>query len=350
MANKLQELRDKLLAKDKTSNFTSDNALYPFWNIPYSTDTVQNPALVRFLPDGDENNDFFWVETQKIKLTFSGIVGQAGSDKEVFVQVPCVEMWNETCPILTEIRPWFKDAAKEKTARSYWKKRSYIFQGFVRENPLEEQDAPENPIRRFSLQGQLFAKIKAGLMDVEMDDMPDDYTAGTDFKIVRTKKSTEIGTFANYDTSQYARKSTSLTGAEAEAIEKYGLKNLSDFMPKKPDADTLTAIEEMFWASVNGEEYDPERWGKFYRPAGIKGSTASTNNETTSKLTPQTSTLVEAPSETVATVTNEEEKPPFDVDEPTETTNEAPVATEEKRKHTDILADIKARAAAQKAS
>ena len=41
-----------------------------------------------------------------------------------------------------------KDASLEDMGRKYWKKRSYIFQGFVNENPLNET-APENPIRRF---------------------------------------------------------------------------------------------------------------------------------------------------------------------------------------------------------
>lgn len=362
MSNKLQELRKKLQEKDnKNSNFAGDNALYPFWNIPYSTETEQTPATIRFLPDGDDENDFFWVEVQKIKLTFPGIAG-ADENKEVYVQVPCVEMWQETCPILTEIRPWFKgDQETTKLARKYWKKRSYIFQGFVRDNPIDETDAPENPIRRFAINTTLFKKIKAGLMDPDMEEMPDDYVAGNDFKIIRTKQTTEIGTFANYDTSQYAKKGSSLTTDEVEAIEEHGLKNLSDFMPKKPDADAVAIIEEMFHASVNGELYDPEKWAKFYRPAGVKydndaANTDSSNTETTSKVatkeeTPAEETPVSTPAETVAETSNDE--PPFDVDDTPSTptlVEDSAAETKTEKSSKDILADIKARAAAAQKS
>ena len=353
MSNKLQELRKKLQEKENTqSNFSNDNALYPFWNIPYSTDTEIKPAVVRFLPDGNDDNDFFWVEIQKIRLPFSGVVG--GDSKEVVVSVPCMEMWNETCPILTEIRPWFKgDKETENLARKYWKKRSYIFQGFVRKNPLAESDAPENPIRRFSINTNLFKKIKAGLMAEDMDEMPDDYMGGTDFNIVRTKQTTEIGTFANYDTSGYVRKSTSLTPEEVESIEKYGLNNLSDFMPKKPDAETVAAIEEMFHASVNGEAYDPDRWGKYYKPAGLTlKSDDSSNEAVTQRVSPVTSTPKSVVEETSSD--NADETAPWE-DDNTETTVTEPVVTvetsapEAKRPPKDILAEIKARANAQKA-
>ena len=362
MSNKLQELRKKLQEKEnKQSNFAGDNALYPFWNIPYSTETEITPATVRFLPDGNEENDFFWIEVQKIKLTFAGIAG-GDEDKEVFVQVPCVEMWQETCPILTTIRPWFKgDKETESLARKYWKKRSYVFQGFVRENPIDETDAPENPIRRFAINTTLFKKIKAGLMDPDMEEMPDDYVAGNDFKIIRTKQTTEIGTFANYDTSQYAKKNNSLTTDEVEAIEEHGLKDLSDFMPKKPDEAAVAAIKEMFEASVNGDLYDPERWASFYRPAGVKynsnnDSTTESNAETTSKV----ETKKETPEETVAETpvstpaisvaeTPSEDTPPFDIDDtPSTPVVEEATESEAKRPPKDILADIKARAAAQK--
>jgi len=361
MSNKLQELRKKLQEKENNqNNFSGDNALYPFWNIPYSTDTEITPASIRFLPDGNEDNDYFWVEVQKIKLTFAGIK-DGDENKEVFVQVPCVEMWDETCPILTAIRPLFKgDKESEKTARKYWKKRSYIFQGFVRDNPLEETDSPENPIRRFAINTKLFGKIKAGLMDADMEEMPDDYIAGNDFKIVRTKQTTEIGTFANYDTSFYAKRPSSLTPDEAEAIETHKLSNLTDFMPKKPDAETMSAIEEMFSASMDGELYDAERWGKFYRPAGVKyekpadGTVATENSETTGKLEtpkiPVEETPVSTPTETVAETPIVETPTVVAEDTPSAPVVEEPASeeSEAKKPPRDVLAEIKARAEAQK--
>ena len=109
MATTLAEIRAKLQANEnKGGNKSStggDNAIYPHWNIAEGS-----TARVRFLPDGNAANSFFWVERAMIKLPFAGVKGQADS-KPVIVQVPCVEMYNDgsTCPILAEVRHWFKD-------------------------------------------------------------------------------------------------------------------------------------------------------------------------------------------------------------------------------------------------
>ena len=258
----LAEIRAKLAAMEsKGSNQSSqqsDNAIYPHWNIDEGTS-----ATLRFLPDGDNTNDFFWVERQMIRLTFPGVKG--GENKPVTVQVPCGEMYGDTCPVLTEVRPWFKDASLEDMGRKYWKKRSYIFQGFVTENPLNEQ-APENPIRRFVISPQIFNIIKASLMDPDMENIPTDYLNGTDFRVSKTTK----GQYADYSTSKWARKESGLDETQLAAIDQYGLFNLKDFLPAQPSADAYTAISEMFAASVDGELYDPARWGNFYKPYGVE--------------------------------------------------------------------------------
>jgi hypothetical protein len=205
-----------------------------------------------------------------IRLPFNGIKGEMES-KQVMVQVPCMEMYGETCPILTEVRPWFKDKSLEDMGRKYWKKRSYIYQGFVRDNPLTDDKNPENPIRKFVIGPQIFAIIKGALMDPELENLPTDYAAGLDFRIAKTQK----GGFADYNTSKWARKESALTEAEQAAIEKYGLFDLSTFLPKKPTAVELNVIKEMFEASVDGQPFDSERWGQYYRPAGMSAPTGT---------------------------------------------------------------------------
>jgi len=259
----LAEIRAKLAAmeskgSDRNSSQQSDNAIYPHWNIDEGTS-----ATLRFLPDGDNTNDFFWVERQMIRLTFPGVKG--GENKPVTVQVPCGEMYGDNCPVLTEVRPWFKDPSLEDMGRKYWKKRSYIFQGFVTENPLNEQ-APENPIRRFVISPQIFNIIKSSLMDPDMENIPTDYLNGTDFRISKTTK----GQYADYSTSKWARKETSLDETQLAAIDANGLFNLKDFLPAQPTAEGYQAISEMFAASVDGELYDPEKWGNFYKPYGVE--------------------------------------------------------------------------------
>ena len=282
----LAEIRAKLSSMEtkpgSKNNSQSDNAIYPHWNIDEGTS-----AVLRFLPDSDPDNTFFWVERQMIRLTFPGVKG--GENKPVTVQVPCGEMYGDTCPVLTEVRPWFKDASLEDMGRKYWKKRSYIFQGFVTENPLNEE-SPENPIRRFVISPQIFNIIKSALMDPDMENIPTDYVAGTDFRVTKTTK----GQYADYSTSKWARKESALDEVQLAAVDTNGLHNLADFLPAKPTAEGYQAITEMFAASVDGELYDPERWGNFYKPYGV---------EVPSTATPATSAPAQAAAPVAPTAT-----------------------------------------------
>jgi hypothetical protein len=45
--------------------------------------------------------------------------------------------------------------------------------------------------------------------------------------------------------------------------------DLSTFLPKKPTDVELKVMKEMFEASVDGQPYDTERWGQYFRPAGV---------------------------------------------------------------------------------
>jgi hypothetical protein len=260
----LAEIRAKLQAASQQngSNSSSDNGIYPHWNIAEG-----QTATVRFLPDADPNNTFFWIERAMIKLPFAGVIGETNS-KPVTVQVPCMEMWNESCPILTEVRPWFKDKSLEDMGRKYWKKKSYLFQGFVVDSQYKEDKTPENPIRRYIIGSQIFNIIKAALMDPDMEEMPTDHFRGVDFKIIKTSK----GGYADYSTSQWARRERALTDAELAAITQYGLYDLKTFLPKKPGDTELRIMKEMFEASVDGEAFDMARWGQYFKPAGYAGS------------------------------------------------------------------------------
>ena len=327
----LAEIRAKLLEQETKSSTRGtssggDNAIFPHWQIPEGSS-----ATLRFLPDADESNTFFWKERQMVRLEFPGIKGH-DEHKPVTIQVPCVEMWGDSCPIHAEIRPWFKDPSMEDMGRKYWKKRSYIFQGFVTQSDLQEDTTPDNPIRRFVISPQIFKIISQALMDPDFPEIPTDYEAGTDFRIMKSTK----GQYADYSTSNWARRERSLNQEERDAINTNGLFSLNDFLPKKPDADSLNAIFEMFEASVDGQLYDPERFADFYRPYGLdapaKGSTPAP---------------APAPTPAPAPAPVPEAKPePAPVAEPApapEPVATAPAGADEKPSAQDILAMIRAR-------
>ena len=263
----LAEIRAKLKEQEQRSSGGAksggDNAIYPFWNIKEGESTT-----FRFLPDGNADNTFFWAERLMIKLPFAGVKGETDS-RPVQVQVPCMEMYGDTCDVLNEVRGWFKDPSLEDMGRKYWKKRSYVFQGFVTENPLGDDTLPENPIRRFIIGPQIFQIIKGALMDPEMEELPTDYVRGVDFRIKKTSK----GGYADYSTSAWSRRERAITEEEKTAIDAHGLHNLNDFLPKKPSDVEVKVIQEMFEASVDGEAYDPERFGQYFRAPGMSAPT-----------------------------------------------------------------------------
>ena len=71
-------------------------------------------------PMATQITHFFWAERLMIKLPFAGVKGETDS-RPVQVQIPCMEMYGETCNILNEVRGWFKDASLEDMGRKYWK-------------------------------------------------------------------------------------------------------------------------------------------------------------------------------------------------------------------------------------
>ncbi len=324
----LAEIRAKLKEQESRSSGESksggDNSIYPFWNLKEGSESV-----VRFLPDGNPDNTFFWVERAMIKLPFAGVKGET-DNKPVTVNVPCMEMYGESCPILNEVRGWFKDPSLEDMGRKYWKKRSYIFQGFVVEDGLKEESKPENSIRRFIIGPQIFQLIRGALLDPEMEDLPTDTVNGVDFKLIKTSK----GGYADYSTSKWSRRSRPLDDAERGAVETHGLYNLKDYLPKKPTDVEVKVMKEMFEASVDGEPFDMERWGQYFKPAGMGAATGDPNTATAKPV------AVARPAPVAS------EDPPFDVDdEPAQKsapaqTSSAPAAGS---KAEDILAMIRNR-------
>ena len=67
-------------------------------------------------------------------------------------------------------------------------------------------------------------------------------------------------------------------------------------MPKKPSQEELNIIQEMFKASVDGELYDPDRFGQYYKPAGFNNSSSGGSTATA------TAKPVEAVAQSVAPV------------------------------------------------
>ena len=131
---------------------------------------------------------------------------------------------------------------------------------------------------------------------------------------------------------KWSRNERSLSTDEQAAIDNHGLFNLKDFLPKKPTDVELKVMKEMFEASVDGEAYDMERWGQYFKPAGMSQATGDPN-KSASRAAPAASS---APVDDDA---------PFDADEPApKAAPAAPAASNESASRAqDILAMIRNR-------
>lgn len=335
----LADMRARLAAQNssqqkQTARSSSDKAVYPFWNMD-----INQSAVLRFLPDADVNNPWFWVERQIISLPFAGVKGNPEL-RRVQVKVPCIEMYGSEyamkCPVHMELRAWYKsgDDNLKTEASKYWKKRSFLFQGFVRSNPLANDETPENPIRRFVISTQILPIIQAGIVDPEMLELPTHYEKGLDFYVRKTAK--PGGKYAEYTTSGFARRESPLTEVERAAIQTFGLYNLTDFLPKKPSDAELRVIKEMFDASTQGLDYDPDKWGGYYRPYGVKAPEGAHNTQNVDDSDEPSAPAV---TKRAPVVTEDNDDPPFEVAK----VQPAVTRTPSTDKATEILAIIKAR-------
>jgi hypothetical protein len=104
----------------------------------------------------------------------------------------------------------------------------------------------------------------------------------------------------------------------------------------------LRVIKEMFEASVDGQPYDAERWGQYFRPAGVNAPAGAAAAVDADEDTPAVK-AAPAPAARPAAAPAAED-PPFDVDDAPAAT--APVAKPAgTQKAEDILAMIRSRQA-----
>ncbi len=254
-----------------------NNNYYPFWNM-----AVGQRCVIRFLPDLNENNPRgFLVEKVTHNLTVNG---QRRS-------VPCLGMYEDDCPVCKVSQDYYK-AKDEVNGKKYWKKRQYIAQALIVEDPLEADkdsgETHEGKVRAISLGFQIYNIIKEAFGSDELEAVPYDFSEGYDFII----KKTEQGQYASYAVgTKFANKQRALTDAELEAAEA-GMVDLTTLLPQNPGEDW---VRTRLNADLNGEELE-EGSGRPAKAAKPKV---------------------------------EDDEPPFDADPPKKVAKPAKVATED---------------------
>jgi hypothetical protein len=228
----LKDIRAKLVASSSTTNKTFTDNLYRFWDMPAGSTT-----RVRFLPDTDQSNSFFWVEQRAITLQFRGT--KQNPTTPVQVRIPVT---NEVMAYNREL--WLVD---EALGRKFYPKRTYIMQAFVVQDAMNTFN--DTQVVRLNISEQVMKNIKSGLLDPSMETNPTDFVNGLDFKIVKSQQ----GQFANYSTSAYVRKDTALRPDQVEtATAIQHLTTLLDDMSKVNPDHALMALD----LAVNNQLFD----------------------------------------------------------------------------------------------
>ena len=211
------------------------NNYYPFFKMP-----DDSTARIRFLPDANEDNPLgFMIEkvTHQLKVN--------GENKTV----ACLASYGEECPVCKVSKEYY-DAGDKVNGKLYWKKKNYLAQAMIMEDPIIEK-GHENAVGKvkiFSIGYSIFKIIKDSFESGELDVAPFAYEGGTDFLIKKTKQ----GEFASYTLSKFARKSSDLTEEEIEVADA-GIVDLSTLLSKKPE---LSAVEGILMAALTGKAYN----------------------------------------------------------------------------------------------
>lgn len=218
-------------------NFT--NNYYPFWNMK-----TGQKAVIRFLPDKDDTNPRgFLVEKVFHNLTING-------QKKT---VPCLSMYGEECPICKVSQEYYK-AKDEVNGKKYWRKKQYIAQALVVEDPLpadqESGNTHTGQVRYFALGYQIYNIIKEAFAseDDPLEAVPYSFHDGYDFIIKKSEK----GGYADYSVgTKFLSKQRGLDEEELVSVEE-GMTELASLLPKNPGFEKVQA---MLNADLTGEDY-----------------------------------------------------------------------------------------------
>jgi hypothetical protein len=311
MSSKLDALKAAFAPKEKKEfNFTK---FYNFWKM-----AAGETAIVRFLKDANlDNPRQFVVDNLTHSLTING-------KKRV---VACLEMYGEPCPICELSRDLYNQAAaagetKDRPGplmaqgKKYYRKKEHLAQVNVVTSPIEfeknEGHEHEMPI---AIGPQIFKLIQAAFSSGDLEEVPYELKGGYDFRIIKS----EQGGNANYTLSKFAPKQTDVKDDVIAGLNLYDLATLRN---RKTDRATM---EAMLLADQTGQ------------PLVLPGKDGAGDDDSSVNF------VSKAVAQAVATPASA----PAESDDDGETTSAA--SAEPANKVNDVLAQIRARAAAKAA-
>ena len=282
----IEELRKKInakIAKAESNSSSIGGTIFPF-NSLKAGDTV----AIRFINDG-EPNDVFWRERRTRTFEFPAVRQANGMiiNNRCFVDVPAFNLKRDEViysdlpesylyksdedVIQKRIKNFWGESDEEKALYyKFARRKSYVFQGFVRSGFENNKALEPNKLYRFYIGEDLFNAIKTFLNPtMGINCMPTDPDNGLDFILSVTSKKSGNKEFKDYSISQWARTNSALTASERETLEITKPFVLNNFIYERPSPEQEEVMIEMFEASYNSEPYDVVKWGKYFKPNNI---------------------------------------------------------------------------------
>jgi len=249
---------DELKAAFKQQEAKSENSgywdkFYPFWKME-----EEQQALVRFLPDQNEDNPMgFVVENLSHKLNVNG--------RERVV--PCLKMYGESCPCCELSRKYY-DEKDEKMGLKFWRRQEFIGQILVLNSPFDYPISDdENPVRLIMLGPKIFKLIQAAFGSGDLEENPTDFSNGYDFRIVKSKQ----GQWADYMLSKFVPKQSAVPG---DLLDRMVLNNLADYRTRRIDRATMEAMIQADLSGASFEEKD-KNTGSVDKEQAVKSAVES---------------------------------------------------------------------------
>lgn len=250
MAAKRPSLAD-LRARMKKNSEKSNSGFYQFYNMK-----IGEQAVVRFLPDKNENNpDGFFVTKMSHKLSING------EDKNI----PCRRQYLDenqephACPICELSQQYYKKQDK-KNGGKYWHKKMYYANVLVVTDPLpadaETKQNATGTVQLISFSKKIYDAIDDAIQSGDIEELPDDFSAGTDFII----KKTQQGEYADYSRSKFAKHPSELDDDTIALVES-SIIDLSTVIPADPGYDKVEAMLEAHLSGSTFEEGDEAEEG-----------------------------------------------------------------------------------------
>ena len=333
--DKLKAAREALQAQ-KTVSTSGPSELFPHWKLDFG-----QSASVRFLPDGDETNLFFWKKKMMWNWTFPM---EGGGEKRVVM--PCKKMFDAkaTCEAYNLLSEMFDTAKKtddedlRKAASKYWVDTSFIYHGFVRSSDFIEEEKPDSLIRKFDIikkthYDQIESRVMDNNPDTALTAWPVEFDEGLNFIFKKTKN----GEYASYANSMFSNNPTPLSDEEVQAIEDVGgVPPLTKYLPDVPTEEQYVLQVEMLQAALDGQVWNAE-WDSVW--TAYENNTSKDDTETTPA---PVATKTKVKTEKVETVKEEQEDTVTEMPE----ASEKPAEDKKMSKADEIRAKLAAKRAA----